>query len=43
MARRLLGPFGEWPGDTPGTGRPGPPPPGRDGPPDVIQGEIVDD
>ncbi len=42
VARRLLGPFGEWPGDAPGAGRPGPPP-RPEGPPDVIQGEVVDD
>jgi UPF0716 protein FxsA len=46
VARRLLGPLGDWPG-TPGPGGPGAgagPSPGQGGaPPDVIQGEVVDD
>jgi UPF0716 protein FxsA len=46
VARRLLGPLGDWPG-TPGPGGPGGgagPSPGQGGgPPDVIQGEVVDD
>jgi UPF0716 protein FxsA len=41
VARRLLGPFGDWPGRRPGApgGSGGP---GDDGPPDVIRGEVVD-
>jgi UPF0716 protein FxsA len=46
VARRLLGPLGDWPG-APGPGGPGGgagPSPGQGGaPPDVIQGEVVDD
>ena len=43
VARRLLGPLGDWPG-TPGPGGEAGPPPGQGGaPPDVIQGEVVDD
>lgn len=45
VARRLLGPFGDWPGSTGGFGPGGgdrSPRPG-DGSPDVIQGEVVDD
>ncbi len=36
VARRLLGPFGDWPGG----GAPGP---RREGPPEVIPGEVVDE
>ncbi|NHI18434.1 FxsA family protein [Phycicoccus endophyticus] len=36
VARRLLGPFGSWPGGPAGGGA------GGEGPPDVIQGEVVD-
>ncbi len=45
VARRLLGPFGDGPGaGEPGSaGGGGGAPRGGDGPPDVIQGEIVDD
>jgi UPF0716 protein FxsA len=47
VARRLLGPFGEWPGGpgggaAPGSGPSGTAPRGREDPPDVIQGEVVD-
>ena len=42
VARRLLGPCGVWPGGPTGAGG-GRPPRGDDGPPDVVQGEIVDD
>ena len=43
VARRLLGPLGDWPG-TPGPGGGAGPSPGQGGgPPDVIQGEVVDD
>lgn len=40
VARRLLGPFGDWPGS--GPGGPGSGRPDGDGPPDVIRGEVVD-
>ena len=43
VARRLLGPLGDWPGAGPATGNPGARGRGDDGPPDVIQGEVVDD
>jgi UPF0716 protein FxsA len=45
VARRLLGPFGDWPGsgDAGNPGGGGTAPRGGGGPPDVIQGEIVDD
>ncbi len=42
VARRLLGPFGDWPSGPAAGGGEGTTP-RRDGPPDVIQGEIVDD
>ena len=43
VARRLLGPFGDWPGPGPGTGTSGAGGRGDEGPPDVIQGEVVDE
>jgi UPF0716 protein FxsA len=43
VARRLLGPFGDWPGAGPGAGTTGAGERRDDGPPDVIQGEVVDD
>ena len=55
VARRLLGPFGDWPGSGPSAGGAGPAggsqgpagPGGAGGPaggrPDVVEGEIVDD
>lgn len=39
VARRLLGPMGEWPGSGGGAGTSGPPRPRR---PDVVEGEVVE-